>query len=193
MLAAARGRPVPREQLIDALWPDEVSSERLSARLSVQLSTVRRILGGGIVADRDAVRLDLAEVGLDLELLHQAADDGDSASTVDLYRGAFLPEDPYEDWATPARDHARRAYLRAAHALVEEALTKGDHERVADHAARIVLADPFDEAGHHRLIAALATVGRLGEARHAYDTYALRMNELDLPCASLDALINPTS
>lgn len=193
MLAAARGRPVPREQLIDVLWPDGLASDRLSARLSVQLSTVRRILGGGIIADRDAVRLDLAEVRLDLDHLHQAAEAGDLAEAVHLYRGEFLPEDPFEDWATPARDHARRVYLRAAHGLVEQAVTAGDHERVADHAARIVLADPFDEAGHHRLIAALAAVGRLGEARHAYDAYALRMNELDVPCAAFDAFSDPTS
>ena len=56
-LAAARGQPVPREQLIDLLWPEDLGEQRLSARLSVQLSTVRRVLGGGVVADRDSVRL----------------------------------------------------------------------------------------------------------------------------------------
>jgi DNA-binding SARP family transcriptional activator len=139
------------------------------------------------------VRLDVAEVRLDLDRLDRAADARDLAEVVHLYHGEFLPEDPYEDWATPARDHARRVYLRAAHGLVEQALAAGDHDRVADHAVRIVLADPFDEAGHHRLIAALAAVGRLGEARHAHDAYALRMNELDVPCTAFETLVNRTS
>ena len=191
MLAAARGQPVPREQLIEVLWPDGVATDPLSARLSVQLSTVRRILGGGIVADRDSVRLDLTEVRLDLEQLHRSAEDGDLAKAMDLYRGEFLPEDPYEDWATPARDRARRVYLRALRTLAEQAAAAGDHDRAADHAARILVADPFDESGHHRLISALAAAGRLGEARHAYDDYTLRMTELDVPCAAFEALVGP--
>ena len=60
-LAVAAGARVAREQLIDLLWPDEAGSEsygRLGARLSVQLSTVRRILGGAVIADRESIRLD---------------------------------------------------------------------------------------------------------------------------------------
>ena len=41
-LVAARGWPVTREQLIDLCWPGETDMTRLSARLSVQLSTVRQ-------------------------------------------------------------------------------------------------------------------------------------------------------
>jgi len=193
MLAAARGHPVPREQLIEVLWPDAGGTERLTARLSVQLSTVRRILRGGIVADRDSVRLNLDEIRLDLDDLHRAVEAGDPALAMDVYCGEFLPEDPYEDWAAPARDEARRVYVRAVHGLAETAAANGDHERVADCAGRIVIADPFDETAHHRLIAALAAEGHLGEARHAYDAYAARMHELDVPCTAFAALIEPTS
>ena len=68
-LAVAAGAGVAREQLIDLLWPDEAGSEsygRLGARLSVQLSTVRRILGGGVIADRESIRLDAGAVHVDL-------------------------------------------------------------------------------------------------------------------------------
>jgi pimeloyl-ACP methyl ester carboxylesterase/DNA-binding SARP family transcriptional activator len=193
MLACARGQPVAREELIDALWPDGTVSDRLSARLSVQLSTVRRILGGGIIADRDSIRLDLREVRLDVDDLHQAADAGVLTEVLNVYRGEFLPEDPYEDWAAPARDLARRVYVRTVHGLVAQAATAGDHERAADLAGRIVQADPFDETGHHRLITALASARRLGEARHAYDTYAARMKELGVPCTEFSALIGSAS
>lgn len=189
MLAAARGQPVAREKLIDALWPDGTVSDRLSARLSVQLSTVRRILGGGIVADRDSIRLDLSEVRLDVDDLYQAADAGVLTEVLDVYRGEFLPEDPYEDWATSARDDARRVYVRAVHGLAEQAATTGDHDGAADYAGMIVQADPFDETGHHLLITALAAAGRLGEARHAYEAYAGRMKELEVPCTAFSALI----
>ena len=134
-----------------------------------------------------------SEVGLDLEELHRAAEAGDLARVMNLYRGEFLPEDPYEDWAAPPRDHARRVYTRAVHTLAEQAATAGDHERVVDYAGRIVMADPFDETGHLRLISALVAGGRLCEARHAYGTYALRMNELGVPCTEFAALIEHTT
>ncbi len=188
-LAAARGHPVPRDQLIDLLWPDDVGAKRLSARLSVQLSTVRRILGGGVVADRASVRLDLDEVRLDVDDLHGAAEAGDFGRVVELYRGEFLPEDPYEDWTAPAREHARLAYVRAARELAIVATTTGDHEQAAALARRILVTDPFDEEGHRRLIAALAAAGRLGEARLAHVSYAGRMDELGVPCVALAELV----
>ena len=193
MLAAARGQPVPRDQLAEALWPDEAGSERLSARLSVQLSTVRRILGGSIIADRASIRLDLDEVHLDIDDLHRSVESADLQRVIDLYRGDFLPEDPYEDWAAQARDQARRIYIRAAHVLAIEAANVGDHERVVDYAGRILTTDPFDERAHHRLIAALSASGRPGEARHAYDSYTDRMHELAVPCAELADLIAPAT
>jgi DNA-binding SARP family transcriptional activator len=193
MLAAACGQPVARDQLIDALWPDDEGSERLGARLSVQLSAVRRILGGGIVADRASVRLDLDEIHLDVDDLRRAVAADDLVRVMDLYVGEFLPEDPYEDWAAPPRDSARRAFVRAAHDLALAAATKGDHEQAGDYAGRIVMIDPFDEAGHHLLIAALAGEGRLGEARHAYDAYAERMRELAVPCKAFADVVRPAS
>ena len=107
-LAAARGEPVPREQLIDLLWPDgAVRAERLGARLSVQLSAVRRILHGGVIADAASVRLDLGHVRLDVAELGDAMTQGDLCRAVALYRGDFLPEDLYEDSAGATREQAR--------------------------------------------------------------------------------------
>jgi len=45
-LAVAAGQPVPRDLLIEMLWPDEIDANRLGAGLSVLLSNIRRVLGG---------------------------------------------------------------------------------------------------------------------------------------------------
>ncbi|MFP5487118.1 MAG: alpha/beta fold hydrolase, partial [Acidimicrobiia bacterium] len=74
-LVVARGWPVTRDELIDILWPEGGDPARLAARLSVQLSGVRRVLRGGIVADRSSIRLDLEHVDVDLERWFAAADD----------------------------------------------------------------------------------------------------------------------
>src|SRR5260370_15361186 len=72
MLVARRGRPAPREQLMEALWPEE-DPARSTKRLSVLLTTVRAILDPGrrhdpdyyVVGDNYAVALNLAHVTVD--------------------------------------------------------------------------------------------------------------------------------
>src|SRR5690606_4278430 len=102
-MAVAVDQPVSRDELTDLLWPDELDPVRTGARLSVVLSNIRRVLGGGITADRDSVRLDLNMVDLDLAGIAAAATAGDDAAVVALASGPLLPEDPYDDWAAAAR------------------------------------------------------------------------------------------
>ena len=177
-LACAGGAPVPREQLIDMLWPDADDMERLSARLSVQLSMVRRVLGGGVVADRASVRLDTAQVGLDIVDLLEAARADASDRVLEVYAGEFLPEDVYEDWTTAPRDEARAAFVAAAIRLATAAAQSGDLEQAAELSRRVLAADAYDEDAHGCLVRALADLGRYGEARAAYRSYAARMTEL---------------
>lgn len=185
-LVAAGGQPVLREQLIEFLWPDEVDIDRLGPRLSVQLSAVRRVLGGGVIADREAVRIDPAAIHIDFIDLHAAAKAGDLQRVTELYRGDFLPLDIYEDWATPERERARSTFIQAAHELAAAADAVGDHDGAATFARRILAADHFDEEAHRRLITALLAAGHAGSARQAHGSYTRRMDELGAPSVPLD-------
>ena len=176
-LVAARGWPVTRDELIDLLWPDESDMARLSARLSVQLSTVRRVLRGGVIADRDSVRLDLEEVSTDIEDLFRASDD---AAIVAAYSGEFLPEDVYEDWTAGPRDEARSRFVAAARRLGERLLDDGDHHRVAVLARHMIDADRYDEAAHRMLIDALKRSGQSGQALRAHRAYTEAMEEIGM-------------
>lgn len=109
-LVIARGWPVTRDELFDLLWPDETDRARLGARLSVQLSNVRRVLGGGVIADRDTVALDRSHVSSDLEDL---LDSNDDQQIIELGAGDFLPEDRYDDWVVPTRDQVRATIMAA--------------------------------------------------------------------------------
>ncbi|MFP5309115.1 MAG: alpha/beta fold hydrolase [Actinomycetes bacterium] len=177
-LAVAGGQPVPRDELVDMLWPGEVGAGRLSARLSVLLSHVRRVLGGGLVADRGAVALDLSSVQLDLGVVQQALVRGDDAAAVGSYTGPLLPEDPYEDWATEARERVRFAIVGAHRRLAAEAWEAADLEAVVAHMAAIIDLDPYDERAHEQLVRALTATGRRGDAARANGRYRRRMAEL---------------
>lgn len=176
-LVAARGWPVTREQLFDLLWPDEADTTKLGARLSVQLSAVRRVLGGGVIADRQMVALNLQEVTTDIEELHRA---GDDEQIVAIYAGEFLPEDLGADWTAGTRDEARSRFTAAAHRLAVAASEAGDHLGASGLARRLIDDDRYDEQAHRLNVYALLAAGDTAGARRAHRRWVDHMAEIDI-------------
>ena len=184
-LVVARGWPITRDQLIDMLWPEEDDIHALRARLSVQLSKLRRVLGGGVVADRQTVRLDLDEVDTDLERFYGATDD---AAIVAAYAGPLLPGDIYEDWTTAPRDEARSRFVTAARTLATAALERRDHRVAATTARRLIEADEYDGDAHRLLVTTLLAAGETREAVRAHDVWRVHMNELGVTVPGIETL-----
>jgi pimeloyl-ACP methyl ester carboxylesterase/DNA-binding SARP family transcriptional activator len=176
-LVVARGWPVMRDELFELLWPDESDTRRLGARLSVQLSAVRRVLGGGIIADRQTVALDLDHVSTDLEQLFRAADD---EAVVAAYPGEFLPEDVYEDWSASVRDQARARFVAAARRLGASAAASSDYDRAAEVARRLIETDQYDEEAHRLLVEALVGGGEVREASRAHEAWTAALGEIGI-------------
>ena len=182
-LVVARGWPVTRDELIDVLWPDDGDLDRLSARLSVQLSAVRRILGGGVIADRSSIRLDLDHVNVDIERWFALTDD---AAIVAGYVGELLPDDRYDDWSNGLRDESRARFGAAACRLAE----RSRPNEAIELWRRTLAHDSHDEGVHRSLVATLRAEGRLGEARAAYQTYVAAMDDVGVDATSWSALQN---
>ncbi len=199
-LVARRGQPVHREELIEAMWPDE-DPTKTSSRLSVALSTLRSVLDPDklfdaerfVTADRDTVRLNLANVWVDVESFLPDATAGlrsgrdrapDAAARLvaaeAAYAGDFLPEDPYEEWTIALREEARNAYVGVARTLARDSIARGDHDAASRYLLRILERDTFDERAHLALIDSLTAAGRHGEARRAYRAYTAKMTELGI-------------
>ncbi|MGI9596157.1 MAG: alpha/beta fold hydrolase [Acidimicrobiales bacterium] len=176
-LVAARGWPVTREELFELFWPDESDTRKLGARLSVQLSTVRRVLNGAVIADRQTVALNLDEVSTDLEEFYGAADE---EQAVAAYSGEFLVEDRNEDWTMAARDEARSRFMRTARHLGSQAAERGDNDTAATMARRLIEADRYDDDAYRLLVQALADGCENPAARRAYETWSEAMADLDV-------------
>ena len=199
ILLSRRGQRVPRDVIVELLWPDE-DPIRTAPRLSVVLSTLRAALDPDkaydddhpLQADRAAVWLRLDGVEVDVERFlaeaarglaaHRAgrADEAWDALTAAEcgYTGDFLEEDAYEDWPRALREEARNAYVTVAYALVGVAGSLGDSDAATRYLYRVLARDPHDERAHLALISALEDVGRRGDARRAYRSYAQSMAEL---------------
>jgi ATP/maltotriose-dependent transcriptional regulator MalT/DNA-binding SARP family transcriptional activator len=202
VLVARRGRAVPREALMEALWPDE-DPAKLSNRLSVALSTVRTVLDPDrrhpgdrfVLADKHVVAL--ADLPVDVEEFLAAAAAGrdrfargDRAEALPLlaaaettFTGDFLEDDPYEDWAVSLREEARAAYLAVARTLARAAAEAGEHDQAVRYHLRVLERDAYDEEAHLGLVATLVAAGRHGEARRRYRIYGEQMSELGVEAA----------
>ena len=183
-------RPGHHSRLSDGHPMARREPELVTRRLSVALTTIRAVLDPDkqhpadrfVIGDNDAVRLDLTNVPIDVEqFLATAADglaaytrDGDGDATAILataassYRGDFLEEDPYEDWAAPLRDEARATYVAVVRALAEAATRAGDVDEAVRNHMRILEKDPWDENAHLALVEILERAGRHGEAHRSY-------------------------
>ena len=171
-LVVAQGWPVTRDELFDLLWPDESDRNKLGARLSVQLSHVRRVLGGGVIADRETVALDRSHVSTDLDAALSA--EGDHA-VIEAISGEFLPDDRYEDWTAPMREQLRSSLAAALRRRLDASSARAEpvDERVAM-ARRLVEIDEWNAGSHRLLIDALEAADDETGARLARE----RLHEL---------------
>jgi DNA-binding SARP family transcriptional activator len=209
VLVARRGRPVPRGEICELLWPDD-DPQRTAHRLSVLLSVVRGVLDPVkawppdryVRADTLGLSLDLSNAVVDAEeLLRDAAHaeevltDGDEKRARDLlaevdalYRGDAFDDEPYEAWADGLREEVRAAWLRSLRRHATLCRRAGEVDAAVADLVRLLAADAYDESAHHALVRTLVTAGRHGEARRAFDRWTHAMEHIDAPPPPPDVL-----
>jgi DNA-binding SARP family transcriptional activator/ATP/maltotriose-dependent transcriptional regulator MalT len=199
ILVARRGRPVPREELSELLWPDD-APERTGHRLSVLLSIVRGVLDPDrsfppdhyLVADQASIALDTSRVRVDVDdFLSYVAharrlvdqDATGEARTLLLaverrYSGDAFEDEPYARWCGPLRDQVRAAQVSLLRMLARTTRAASGPEAAVGYLLRLLEHDPYDEAAHRALVRALVAGGQHGEARRAFDRYGQAMRSI---------------
>jgi DNA-binding SARP family transcriptional activator len=187
-LVANRGRPVSRDELIGALWPDKAPAAPGPA-LSTLLTRLRRTLGNGRIEGRHGLWLRLPPgATIDLEVMQACAEraeqrlaGGRPQEAAEAARDALavaqrrlLPE--FEE---PWVEERRREIAEHRQAMLEvcarAGLMLGGHElSAAERAARTLVAgNPYRESGYALLMEIHAARGDVAEALRQYD--ALRV------------------
>jgi DNA-binding SARP family transcriptional activator len=100
---------------------------------------------------------------------------------VDLYRGDFLPEEPYLGWAELKRATLKDQYLAVLMEMVRLFERKGDLEQATRHCGSAIHADPLGEQAHQHLMRLLQRQGRRSAALKVYRDLAETLSsELDI-------------
>ena len=190
LLAVERPALVPVDRIVDVLWPNEPPAapeqnvatlvSRLRAVLGADLiqggrAGYRLAAGPGIVVDLDAAAgfCEQAEgkLGTAAAVALAAAERAHEL----LSAGTAIGDEPYADWADPAREQVRELLRRVRLAAAEAALATGDPRLAAGYAEAAIAADPLDEAAHRWYMSASAAAGEQAKALAAYEALRQRL------------------
>jgi ABC-type transport system substrate-binding protein/DNA-binding SARP family transcriptional activator/sugar lactone lactonase YvrE len=188
-LVAARGRPVPRDELAEALWGPAPPATWDKA-LTVIASKLRGALaeagvegGNALTSAFGCYRLELPEgLWLDVTVAADSADAAEQAlaagdlerartcaeQTVTLLRHPFLPGEDGA-WVEGKRRELADVQGRALNVLAEACLHLGDASGAAKWAEQAIALEPFRETAYRRLMEAHAAAGNRAAALQVYE------------------------
>lgn len=92
-----------------------------------------------------------------------------------LYKGQFLPADPYREWAQPARDRAQRLWAALVRRVASVQAASGDLERALLLLGQLADAFPDNEDAAMRLMLAYAAARQRSEALRVYQQLSARL------------------
>ena len=183
-LALERARPVPIDELADAVWGESLPRAWETA-LSAIVSKLRSALGDfGVAVTTVSGRYQLAlpaEAWVDIEAARQALDEAEGRVRAGRFRDAWGPGNVAAsianrpllpgidiEWAARARQNLQSVRVRALACLASAALSNSEWPLAAQFARTQVELEPFRESGWQQLMRALAGAGNRAEALRAY-------------------------
>jgi DNA-binding SARP family transcriptional activator len=192
ILAAHRGSPIPRDKLVETIWPtyDPMLANR---NLRVVLHSLRRTLEPGltqgeastlVLSHGDLVLLDPSDlVWVDAEdfdkqsrraLKFASQGQGDDAiasfnKASSLYQGEFMEDEPYSDWCLFERERLKEVYVNLNAQIALNLVELGDFDKAIEACRTALIVDSGREDIHRELMALLWQSGRRDEALRQYD------------------------
>ncbi|MDQ1039029.1 DNA-binding SARP family transcriptional activator [Streptomyces sp. V3I8] len=197
LLLVQAGRPVPLEQILDALWDDDPPDHAVnvvhrhvgSLRRLLEPELTQRAAARVLVRAGGGYRLNVADEALDLlefrklrEAAHTAATAGRPAQAtglfvraLSLWRGRTAADLPRTARSHPVFAGVDAEYLHAAGDAADAALAAGRTYRVLPLLRQAAESDPLNEHLQARLVLVLAAEGQSAQALEHYQAVRSRL------------------
>jgi DNA-binding SARP family transcriptional activator len=189
-LVTHRDRIVPTDELVEIFWPDAGRKGVTNVRQAVHTLRDRLEPGrpkhggsafvasrsGGYELERGAIWIDVDDFEACVREGVKALGEGDAETSeaalsrgAGLFRGDFLAEETYAEWAFSERDRLREMAGQALRGLSEIKAAAGDLEGATEQLHRLGELEPFDMDVHRDLLTMLVRRGRHPEAARRHD------------------------
>jgi DNA-binding SARP family transcriptional activator len=192
-LAAERRRVAPADAIAEAIWPQAGPAAGNSVRHFVHVlrdhlepRRPRGVRSSYVLCRRGGYALASGRVWIDADefeaearrgLMARAAGDIRTAESrlvraLQLYRGDFLADEPYAEWALTEREQLRATACDVLRVL---AAIRGDGPDAAACLERLADMEPFDSDVQRSLIASWLRQGRRSRAARHYEAFRWRL------------------
>ncbi|HWH96636.1 MAG TPA: BTAD domain-containing putative transcriptional regulator [Baekduia sp.] len=195
LVAERHRRSVFTDEIISVLWPPDASPDTRGVRYFIHELRDQLEPGGSvdppsafIRATRGGYALDTERVWIDADAFERLVTDGCRAAERDedaardlirqgvaLYRGDFLADEPYAEWALHERDRLRDLAAAGLRTLAAIETRAGALAAATGTLVRLAELEPFDADVHRELFGLLLRRGRRSEALRRYETLRRRM------------------
>lgn len=195
LLVTERTRSVYADEIVETLWPNASSAGASGLRFFVHAlrdalepdrearrpSSFVHAVRGGYALDPARVWIDADEFERDIDAGLAMHGEGDEPAArarltraMALYRGDFLADEPYAEWAIDERERLRHVAATGLRALA--GLQRGGGELDAATESLVALSDlePYDTDVQRELLTLLLARGRRSEAMRRFDTLRRR-------------------
>jgi len=182
----------PRDQVLDALWPDLDPVDALNS-LNQTVYFLRRVFEETYVDDLSPgyVHHESDLIWLDHDLVASRSNEcralikgfpsspnpDQVAALVERYQGRFAVDFEYEEWAAPYRDWLHAAFLEIVERAVVSDLETGHFDRGIGVARRVLDVDPAAENVELSLLRLYRASGAHNAAAEQYAHYATTLRE----------------
>lgn len=192
LLYLERDRYIPRDELLEKLWPSRDELPADSGRLKQTVLVLRRALETGrsrrtgwqYIVEHDGTYIfdgemphdsDLEQLELELRLAESDRLRGDAEGALGHFYRAFglrraelLPEFRYEDWLAPYMLAEREAYVQGLDDAARLHVERHDYRRAVELLKRASREDPLRESSVFLLMESLWRNGEPAEAVRTY-------------------------
>ena len=195
-LVCERNRVVHAEEIAEALWPgagptalNNVRHFIHSLRDKLEPDRPKRAPSSFIAAVQGGYAIDRRRVQIDADEFEEAAKKGIGAArrgaiaeaeaelgkALELYRGDFLADEPYAEWAYPERDRLRGITTQCLRLLATIFAKRDDIDGAASVLEQLAELEPYDAEVHRQLLTAWLRLGRRTEAARRFTSFRMRM------------------
>jgi LuxR family transcriptional regulator, maltose regulon positive regulatory protein len=184
-------RPLRKEEIVAALWPDLADEKTTSAFHSNMYRLRKAIYQECIAKDSGRYILDpRGHFAFDVERFQQLLAEADAVKgrpealmlmeqALELYKGPFAM-DFYSEWAETLRWQLSEQNMSLLTALATAHSDAKEYKRSADICQRILELDEYNEAAWYRLMSNYIHSGQLEAARFCYKRYVQVLSADDL-------------